>query len=163
MTQKPRPDAYAPTWALPPELARRTACWPRAGDGPRPESASSSAGSNATGWSETRAQLGELDVIPPRQATYAGSIFPELDVDGVLVAQPDLVLVDEWRIVSPTRGDGAGRTWPNCWRRGSTSPPPRTWPTWSFVRDYVARLTGVGVVESIPDQLCGQAKWSWCR
>jgi len=43
------------------------------------------------GRSETRAQLGDLEVIAPRQATYRGIDFPELDVDGVLASEPDLV------------------------------------------------------------------------
>ena len=47
------------------------------------------------GRRETRAQLGELEVIAPREATYRGIAFPELDVEAVLASEPDLVLVDE--------------------------------------------------------------------
>ena len=104
------------------------------------------------GRSETRAQLGELDVIPPRQATYRGSIFPELDVDGVLVAQPDLVLVDELAHSVPDTGRRRWEDVAELLAAGLDVATTANVANLESVRDYAARLTGVGVVESIPDQ-----------
>ena len=105
------------------------------------------------GRSETRAQLGELDVIPPRQATYRGSVFPELDVDGVLVAQPDLVLVDELAHSVPDTGRRRWEDVAELLAAGLDVATTANVANLESVRDYAARLTGVGVVESIPDQI----------
>ena len=104
------------------------------------------------GRSETRAQLGELDVIPPRQATYRGSVFPELHVDGVLVAQPDLVLVDELAHSVPDTGRRRWEDVAELLAAGLDVATTANVANLESVRDYAARLTGVGVVESIPDQ-----------
>lgn len=53
------------------------------------------------GWVEThggdrkRAAPLELETIPPKQVTYHGTSFLEIDLDGVLARKPDVVLVDE--------------------------------------------------------------------
>jgi len=104
------------------------------------------------GRSETRAQLGELDVIPPRQVTYRGSVFPELDVGGVLVAQPDLVLVDELAHRVPDTGRRRWEDVAELLAAGLDVATTANVANLESVRDYAARLTGVGVVESIPDQ-----------
>ena len=43
----------------------------------------------------TAAQLGDLEVIPPRTVSYRGAGFAELDVDAVLDRRPGLAVVDE--------------------------------------------------------------------
>jgi len=104
------------------------------------------------GRSETRAQLGELEVIPPRQATYRGSVFPELDVGGVLAAQPDLVLVDELAHGVPDTGRGRWEDVAELLAAGVDVATTANVANLESVRDYAARLTGVGVVESVPDR-----------
>jgi two-component system, OmpR family, sensor histidine kinase KdpD len=47
------------------------------------------------GRSATAAQLGDLEVIPPRAVTYRGGSFDELDVQAVLDRRPELAVVDE--------------------------------------------------------------------
>ena len=47
------------------------------------------------GRPETRAQLHDLELIPPRRVTYRGATFEELDVEGAIARYPDVVLVDE--------------------------------------------------------------------
>jgi two-component system sensor histidine kinase KdpD len=104
------------------------------------------------GRSETRAQLGELEVIAPRQATYHGSAFPELDVDAVLAAEPDLVLVDELAHSVPDTGRGRWEDVAELLAAGLDVATTANVANLQSVRDYAARLTGVGVIESIPDQ-----------
>ncbi|MFE3291118.1 DUF4118 domain-containing protein [Rhodococcus sp. NPDC059234] len=47
------------------------------------------------GRARTAAQLGDLEVIPPKLVEYRGTTMGELDVDAVLRRRPSLVLVDE--------------------------------------------------------------------
>ncbi len=44
---------------------------------------------------ETLAQIGTLEVIPPRRWERGGSAFQEMDVDAILARKPAVVLVDE--------------------------------------------------------------------
>jgi hypothetical protein len=43
----------------------------------------------------TEAQIGDLEVIPPRLVEHKGIVIQELDVEGVLARNSDLVLIDE--------------------------------------------------------------------
>ena len=45
--------------------------------------------------SETAAQIGELEIIPPRLVQYRGITLKEMDVDAVLARKPVVALVDE--------------------------------------------------------------------
>jgi len=44
---------------------------------------------------ETTAQIGDLEVIPPRLTSYHGITLTEMDVDAVIARKPTLALVDE--------------------------------------------------------------------
>jgi len=101
---------------------------------------------------ETMAQLGDLEVISPVQVNYRGHDFAELDVDAVLATRPDLVIVDELAhsipdgsrkrcadVAALLAGDAAVFTTLNVANLVSA-------------RDYAARITGAGTVESVPDE-----------
>jgi two-component system sensor histidine kinase KdpD len=45
---------------------------------------------------ETTAQIGKLDIIPPRVLTYHGIEIREMDLDALLKRKPTVVLVDEF-------------------------------------------------------------------
>jgi two-component system sensor histidine kinase KdpD len=45
---------------------------------------------------ETAAQIGPLEIVPPRAATYLGVELREMDLDAVLRRKPTVVLVDEF-------------------------------------------------------------------
>lgn len=47
------------------------------------------------GRAQTRAMIGELEVIPRRVITYRGSTFEEMDVDAIIERKPVMVLIDE--------------------------------------------------------------------
>jgi two-component system, OmpR family, sensor histidine kinase KdpD len=104
------------------------------------------------GRRETRAQLGELEVIAPREATYRGIAFPELDVEAVLASEPDLVLVDELAHHVPDTGRQRWEDVAELLAAGIDVATTANVANLESVRDYAARLTGVGVVESVPDQ-----------
>src|SRR5262245_27165580 len=66
------------------------------------------------GWLEphdrpdTEAQLGDLPMITPDHLIYRGHDVFEIDVAGVLAAEPDLVIVDELAHSLP---DGSRKRW----------------------------------------------------
>jgi two-component system sensor histidine kinase KdpD len=103
------------------------------------------------GRSETRAQRGDLEVIPPRQAPYRGSVFSDLDVAGVLASGAEVVLVDELAHSVPDTGRGRWEDVADILAAGIDVVTTTNVANLESVRDYAARLTGVGVVESVPD------------
>jgi len=44
---------------------------------------------------ETSAQIGDLEIVPPRLANYHGITLKEMDVDAVIARKPTVALVDE--------------------------------------------------------------------
>ena len=104
------------------------------------------------GRPETSRQLGGLEVIAPRTVAYRGAVFADFDADAAVASGADLVLVDElahatadrirqrWEDVADVLGAGLDViTTANIAQLRS-------------VRDYAARITGVGTVASVPDE-----------
>ena len=99
----------------------------------------------------TQAQLGELTVVAPRTMTYRDHDFFDLDVPGVLAAEPDVVIVDELAHSYP---DGSRQRWTDVadlLAAGVDVLTSINVANLVSARDYAARLTGAGVVESVPD------------
>ncbi len=72
------------------------------------------------GRAETAEQVGELEVIPPRQVEYRGVTLREMDLDAILARRPTVCLVDE--PTPPAAGTPSGiRTWRSCSAPASTS------------------------------------------
>jgi two-component system sensor histidine kinase KdpD len=103
------------------------------------------------GRSETRAQLRDLEVIGPRQALYRGSVFSELDVAGVVASGAQVVLLDELAHSVPDTGRGRWEDAADLLAAGFDVVTTTNVANLESVRDFAARLTGVGVVESVPD------------
>ncbi len=47
------------------------------------------------GRPDTAAQIGSLEIVPRKQMAYRGTVFEEMDIDAILVRQPQWVAVDE--------------------------------------------------------------------
>ncbi len=47
-------------------------------------------------------------MIPPKLVEYRGRSFEEVDVDSIILEEPDLVLIDE---LAHTYPDGSGKRW----------------------------------------------------
>jgi two-component system sensor histidine kinase KdpD len=104
------------------------------------------------GRAETRAQVGDLEVVPPRPVAYGGASFAELDVEAVTASGAGLALVDELAhtVVGTTR-----RRWQevaDILAAGIDVMTTANLANLVSVRAYVAQLTGAGTVESIPDE-----------
>jgi two-component system, OmpR family, sensor histidine kinase KdpD len=116
------------------------------------------------GWVErherpdTLAQLDGLEVIAPGQVTYRGHDFEEMDLAAVQAAGADVVIVDE---LAHTLPDGSRKRWMDVADLlGSGADVLTTVNVANLVsaRDYAARLTGAGTVESVPDEFVRSGK-----
>ena len=101
---------------------------------------------------ETQAQVGALEVVPPRPVSYGSSTFAELDVEAVMASGAGVALVDELAhtVVATNR-----RRWhevADILAAGVDVMTTTNVANLVSARDYVAQLTGVGTVESIPDE-----------
>jgi two-component system, OmpR family, sensor histidine kinase KdpD len=104
------------------------------------------------GRAETRAQLGDLEVVPPRTVAYGGGSFLELDVEAVMASGASLALVDE---LAHTVVDTNRHRWQevaDILAAGVDVMTTANLANLVSVRAYVAQLTGAGTVESIPDE-----------
>lgn len=104
------------------------------------------------GRAETRAQLRNLEIVPPRSVDYRGRKFEELDVAAIVARQPDAVLIDE---LAHTNADGSRKRWEDAAELLATGLSVMTTVNVAnllSVRDYAAQVTGAGTVESVPDE-----------
>ena len=47
------------------------------------------------GREETREQIKDLEIVPPRKVEYRGAVFDELDLDAVIARKPAVAIIDE--------------------------------------------------------------------
>jgi two-component system sensor histidine kinase KdpD len=112
----------------------------------------------AVGWIEqhgridTEAQLGDLEIVPARSVAYRGRTFEELDAAAVIARRPDVALIDE---LAHTNVDLARKRWQDAAELLAAGISVMTTVNVAnllSVRDYAARVTGTGIVESVPDE-----------
>jgi len=110
------------------------------------------------GWLEgkdraaTREQLRDLAVVEPLEVVYRGSTFLDLDVEAVVASGAEVVLIDE---LAHRRPDGIRRRHEDIAEvlaSGTSVITTTNVANLRSVRDYVARITGVGAVECVPDE-----------
>ena len=96
------------------------------------------------GRAETRAQLGDLEVVPPAAVDYRGHTFPDLDVAAVLATGAGVVLVDE---LAHTTADGSRQRWQDVadlLAAGRDVLTTANVANLRSLRDVAAQLTGSG-------------------
>jgi two-component system, OmpR family, sensor histidine kinase KdpD len=101
---------------------------------------------------ETIGQVDHLTVIDPGHVDYRGHDFAEMDMAAVMAADADLVIVDELAHSLP---DGSRARWTDVADILATGADVLTTVNVANLvaaRDYAARLTGAGTVESVPDE-----------
>jgi two-component system, OmpR family, sensor histidine kinase KdpD len=110
------------------------------------------------GWLEThgRAETGRLagglEVIEPRMVAYRGSVFAEFDPAAAIASGADVVLVDELAHMSPDRTRQRWEDVADVLAAGRDIVTTANIAHLRSVRDYAARITGVGTVASVPDE-----------
>jgi two-component system sensor histidine kinase KdpD len=104
------------------------------------------------GRAETQAQLGDLEVVPPRPVAHGSGTFDEFDVEAVMASGAGVALVDE---LAHTVVGTSRRRWQevaDLLAAGIDVMTTANLANLVSARDYVAQLTGAGTVESIPDE-----------
>ena len=104
------------------------------------------------GRAETSRQAEGLGVIEPRTVAYRGSVFPEFDPAAAIASGVDVVLVDELAHVSPDRSRQRWEDVAEVLAAGLDVVTTANVAHLRSVRDYAARITGVGTVASVPDE-----------
>ena len=111
------------------------------------------------GRPRTVQMLQGLELVSPRPVTYRGTTFEELDVDAVLLRDPEVALVDE---LAHTNVPGAGRSkrWEDVVALLAAGVEVITTVNIQHLEslnDVVADVTGVRQRETVPDWVVGLA------
>lgn len=111
------------------------------------------------GRAETAALLDTLEQLPRRQVDYRGQVLSELDVDALLARRPAIALIDE---LAHTNAPGSRH--PKRWQdvvevldAGIDVVTTLNIQHVESLNDVVARITGVRVQETVPDQILQRA------
>lgn len=108
---------------------------------------------------ETTAQIGELEIVPPRVTSYHGIELREMDADAVIARKPTLVLVDE---LAHTNAPGSrnGKRYEDVndiLRAGISVISTVNIQHFESLYNFVEEATGVRVKERVPDEIIAQA------
>ena len=111
------------------------------------------------GRAETAALLDGLEQLPRRHVAYRGQDLSELDVDALLARRPGIALIDE---LAHTNAPGSRH--PKRWQdvvevldAGIDVVTTLNIQHVESLNDVVARITGVRVQETVPDQILQRA------
>jgi len=104
------------------------------------------------GRPETRHQLSGLEVIAPRRVAYRGTVFADFDASAAIASGADVVLVDELAHATADRTRQRWQDVADVLRAGLDVVTTMNVAHLRSVRDYVARITGVGTVAWVPDE-----------
>jgi two-component system sensor histidine kinase KdpD len=110
------------------------------------------------GWVEshdrpkTSRELGALEVIAPRTVAYRGAEFADFDAPAVIASGAEVVLVDELAHATADRTRQRWQDVADVLRAGLDVVTTINVAHLRSVRDYAARITGVGSVACVPDE-----------
>lgn len=107
------------------------------------------------GRAQTDAQMRDLPVFPRRVVEYRGQRFEEMDVEGLLARQPDLVLVDELAHTN-VPGSTHAKRWEDVQDlldAGINVISTVNLQHLESLNDVVERITGVAQQETVPDRV----------
>ena len=108
---------------------------------------------------ETTAQIGELEIVPPRLASYHGITLKEMDVDAVIARKPTVALVDE--LAHTNAPDSKNRKRyedvEDLLRAGINVISTVNIQHLESLYNFVEQSTGVRVKERVPDEVVTKA------
>jgi two-component system, OmpR family, sensor histidine kinase KdpD len=108
---------------------------------------------------ETTAQIGDLEVVPPRITTYHGITLREMDVKAVITRKPTVALVDE--LAHTNAPDSPNRKRyediQDLLRAGINVITTVNIQHFESLYNFVEEATGVRVKERVPDEIVAQA------
>ena len=108
---------------------------------------------------ETTAQIGDLEIVPPRVTSYHGIDLREMDVGAVIARKPTVVLVDE---LAHTNAPGSKNSKryedvTDILRAGISVISTVNIQHFESLYNIVEEATGVRVKERVPDEIVAQA------
>ncbi|HVE15543.1 MAG TPA: universal stress protein [Chthoniobacterales bacterium] len=108
---------------------------------------------------ETIAQIGELEIIPPRESSYHGIVLREMDVDAIMARKPTVVLVDELAHTNAPESRNAKRYEDvrDLLRAGINVISTVNIQHFESLYNLVEEATGVRVKERVPDEVIAEA------
>jgi two-component system sensor histidine kinase KdpD len=111
------------------------------------------------GRADTEAQVGDLEVIPPRSLEYRGVTLREMDLDAVLARRPTVCLVDELAHTNAPGSRNAKRYQDveDILRAGIHVITTLNIQHLESLYDRVEQATGVRVKERVPDSVLADA------
>ncbi len=112
------------------------------------------------GRARTAEQIDGLEVIPRREMTYRGTVFPEMDVDAVLARAPEVALVDELAHTN-VPGSRNAKRWQDIQElleAGINVISTVNVQHLVSLNDVVERITGVRHRETVPDAVVRRAE-----
>src|SRR5882757_4630277 len=108
---------------------------------------------------ETTAQIGALEIIPPRLSNYRGITLKEMDVDAILARKPTVALVDE--LAHTNAPDSKNRKRyedvEDLMRAGINVISTVNIQHLESLYNFVEEATGVRVKERVPDEILTKA------
>ncbi|GAA4606046.1 two-component system sensor histidine kinase KdpD [Actinoplanes octamycinicus] len=112
------------------------------------------------GREHTAAMVGDLEIVPRRTVTYRGARFTEMDVDAVLARRPEVAVVDELAHtnVPGCRNDKRWQDVRDLLDAGISVLTTVNVQHLESLNDVVARITGVGQRETVPDAVVRTAE-----
>ena len=93
-----------------------------------------------------------LEVLAPQFIEYRGAVLPDFDPAAAIASGADVVLVDELAHSTPDRSRQRWEDVADVLAAGLDVVTTANVAHLRSVRDYAARITGVGTVESVPDE-----------
>ncbi len=111
------------------------------------------------GREQTRAQIGDLEVVPRRTIEYRDAAFDEMDVDAILARRPEVALVDELAHtnVPGSRNEKRWQDVDELLDAGITVISTLNIQHLESLNDVVERITGIVQRETIPDEIVRRA------
>ena len=108
---------------------------------------------------QTTAQIRDLEIIPPRETSYRGTTFDEMDLDAVLARAPRVVLVDEYAHTNAP-GSPNEKRWQDVERlldAGIDVITTLNIQHLESLNDVISRITGIVQRETVPDDVVRRA------
>lgn len=105
------------------------------------------------GREETRDQIRDLEIVPPRKIEYRGGIFDELDLDAVLGRKPAVAIIDELAHtnIAGTKNQKRYEDVMELLENGISVITAVNIQHIESLNDVIERTTGVQVRETVPD------------
>lgn len=108
---------------------------------------------------ETTAQIGDLEIVPPRLAQYHGITLTEMDVDAIIARKPTVALVDELAHTNAPESKNRKRyeDVEDLLSAGISVISTVNIQHLESLYNYVEESTGVRVKERVPDEVLSKA------